>query len=258
MFRSDRGRGRTAHRKIAPSMSRLVLSFAPRADPDSDLTISRTILSFSTAERPGAGVGQDNSGRRAAFRMSSRHRPEEGGDSPHETPTNHADLFVGRRLEVDELVAAMLEPGHVTVSIGGVSGVGKTALAREVARRLRESGCEISWLDLSGTVIALGLEAALARSLGTETLDPTDLRLALRTRQVVLVIDGADRFAADIVSTCAASSVHRRSGSRHEVRLAMRRSGTRISSSATPASAWCSAPHCATWTTKKGEVSAPI
>ena len=100
---------------------------------------------------------------------------------------------------MDELVAAMLEPGHVTVSISGVSGVGKTTLAREVARRLGEGGCEISWLDLSANVIALELEAALARSLGTETLDPTDLRLALRTRQVVLVIDGVDRCAADIV-----------------------------------------------------------
>ncbi len=54
---------------------------------------------------------------------------------------------------------------------------------------------------------APGLEDALARSLGSETLSPIDLRLALRRRPVVLVIDGADRCAADIVPALQALEI---------------------------------------------------
>ncbi len=63
--------------------------------------------------------------------MVSRNGPGRSADDPLEMPTLHGDLFVGRRLDVDGLVAALLEPGHVTVSICGVSGVGKTALAEK-------------------------------------------------------------------------------------------------------------------------------
>ena len=193
-------------------MSRLVLSVAPGPIPDSENRRPHHQPNYSQLLHSGAARGR---GRAARFRRGGRSvshgEPTSAGERWGQLSRNAHDLGRPlRRAKALKWTSSFPQCSNQAPSRSPSAASrawARPRSAREVARRLGEGGCEISWLDLSGNVIGLGLEAALARSLGTQTLSPTDLRLALRTRQVVLVIDGADRFAADIVHTLQALAI---------------------------------------------------
>jgi predicted ATPase/DNA-binding SARP family transcriptional activator len=113
--------------------------------------------------------------------------------------------FVGRAAELSE-VAALLDE-HRLVTLTGPGGVGKTALAVEVARRLVLNFDDAAVVDLtraeqSGDVMAVLAEALRVRIDGP---DPTDAMLArLGNRKVLLIVDNCEPVvtqAAEAIAT---------------------------------------------------------
>lgn len=68
--------------------------------------------------------------------------------SPPQSPVPAADAFVGRERELSGLTAALVDTlsgRGALFLIGGEPGIGKSALADEVARRATESGFQVLW-----------------------------------------------------------------------------------------------------------------
>lgn len=108
-------------------------------------------------------------------------------------------VLIGREHELDTITAALSAEVPVTVSICGVSGSGKTALAQAAAARLVEqSGWELAWVDLELVVPGERIAAAMDRTLGVEALDREVLELAFQFRRVIVVLDGADQATDEV------------------------------------------------------------
>lgn len=118
--------------------------------------------------------------------------------------------FVGRDEDVQHTLRALSE--HRLVTITGVSGIGKTSLAIELARRLAQLVSEaasppksplhpqlesVLWFSLEGIGAVDALRARMALALG---LDPhrcrhdEDLALVIGSVPTLIVLDGADGF----------------------------------------------------------------
>jgi DNA-binding SARP family transcriptional activator len=119
----------------------------------------------------------------------------EAADRGDEQPTPGSEPLIGREQDVRVLVSALnTEPGVWNVS--GLCGVGKSALMREVARRVapsRPDGVRIVSLgdcDDGDAVVTVLLRACgLERHEG----DPQTLLLhAVRTRDMLLILDDCD------------------------------------------------------------------
>lgn len=117
---------------------------------------------------------------------------------PRQVPSPPAN-FLGREREVEALVGAVRDGAHVAL-VTGMGGVGKTALACELARRLAprfpDGQC---FLDLRGTTEPLDPVNAMRHVLWSihpaaateEDADrvPAAYRSALGTRRMLLVLD---------------------------------------------------------------------
>ncbi len=78
----------------------------------------------------------------------ARRRPARSPGPLMGTAQDVSSRFVGRRAEIgaiDELWAQAKDGGLQVVSIEGEPGIGKTGLARELARRARIEGCVVVW-----------------------------------------------------------------------------------------------------------------
>ncbi len=101
---------------------------------------------------------------------------------PREVPDPPAN-FIGRAVELSELVAAV-DSGQTVINIHGTNGVGKTATARELVRRVQQRfpGGQ-AYLDLQGAkqeVSAVGqspVSAAQALAYVIQKFDPTIAQL---------------------------------------------------------------------------------
>lgn len=115
--------------------------------------------------------------------------------------------LIGRDDDLDAVMARMEGGGLVTLV--GPAGVGKSRLAREVARR---SAGEVRLVDLVG-VETDGVAVAVADGVGVGAAEGTDiaggLRLALTGRSLLLVVDNADLVShalAEVVADLLANA----------------------------------------------------
>ena len=114
--------------------------------------------------------------------------------------------FVGRERELEELIKLST---HRLLTICGVGGLGKTRLAIELAKRLRDgpiSGLgyeDVYWVPLGPVANAVDVPAEVAASLGLSVGSGANALLAvinaLRGRRVLVVLDNCEHVA----SACA-------------------------------------------------------
>ncbi|HTM18945.1 MAG TPA: AAA family ATPase, partial [Kofleriaceae bacterium] len=116
--------------------------------------------------------------------------------------------FVGRDRELDE-VLARFAGGAALVELIGPGGIGKTRLAREVARRMRDrDGCRAIPVALGAARARADVLQASAAALGVALppeQDPVEaLAMALRSRgALLLVIDEAEPVVREVAAVVA-------------------------------------------------------
>lgn len=102
--------------------------------------------------------------------------------------------LVGRAAPVREIVELLASARLVTLA--GVGGVGKTRLALEVARRSRQGGGHVVFVDLSvatdGSGVVDAVFAALRLPAAARSDDLDGLVRVLRSRPVLLVLDNCE------------------------------------------------------------------
>lgn len=113
----------------------------------------------------------------------------------------HASTFVGRERELAEAMGQLLDPACRLLTLLGPSGVGKTRLAIEMARRTRQQFlhdvCYISLETVGRTVTEDDLLKIIAGGLSLNpSREPLRHRLIdyLRSREMLLVLDNFDLF----------------------------------------------------------------
>lgn len=122
---------------------------------------------------------------------------------PHNLPAR-IQTFVDREKEIQQVTHALLDPYIPMVTVTGIGGIGKTALALEVTHRLLEQGQfagGICWLDCQGSDKAL--DAFLRTIQATFGIAPVptlheEVRRYLRTYPCLLVLDGYETVAQDM------------------------------------------------------------
>ncbi len=198
---------RQAHRGDTPvlrDMLRQILQLNPtdewayRQCMQLDLDATRPHAVLRTYEVAGRELAQQLGLKPSAAlgELASRaSRLLEAADRGDEQQTASSEPLVGREQDVRKLVSALNEqPGLWNVS--GLSGVGKSALVREVARRVAPSRPDgVRMVSLSDCDNAEAVEAALLRACGLERHqgNPHTLLLHLaRTRDALLIIDDSD------------------------------------------------------------------
>ncbi|CAN7780592.1 winged helix-turn-helix domain-containing protein [Paraburkholderia hospita] len=126
-------------------------------------------------------------------------------------PVNRSALF-GRAKAIDDVARSLASAGHVTLV--GSGGIGKTCLAIEVARSLRNTFVDgVHLVSLASTSDGNGVLAALASSLDLNPavgpLTLTRLSKKLGGRRVLFVLDNCEHVlgaAAELAETLLAAS----------------------------------------------------
>lgn len=135
-------------------------------------------------------------------------------DAGHNNLPFQATSLIGRRLEVDEIMDLLRDPGVRLVTLTGIGGTGKTRLALQVAaEQADEYEHGVHFVDLSPIIAPEGVAPAITNVLGIATRgqeNPLEsLKKYLGTRQLLLVLDnfeqviGAAPLATDLLAAAS-------------------------------------------------------
>ena len=156
---------------------------------------STTALAEQTAAAPGT-VGSQQAGNNLPNQLTS---------------------LIGRETEVAEIKAEL--SNYRLVTLTGAGGVGKTRLAIEVGRSLLERYPDGVWfVELApltdAQLISPTIGAILGVSLGASSAPNTALAAALRTKQLLLILDNCEhvieqaaRIAEALIQVCAQMTI---------------------------------------------------
>ena len=124
-------------------------------------------------------------------------------DSVANTPQTHLPVsvtsLIGREHELRTIVQQLQDPACRLLTLSGPGGVGKTRLAMEVARQMRdELEQEIGFVSLAGTSAPEFIAPAIADSLGVIFSGNADLKAQLlnylEEKQLLLVLDNLEHL----------------------------------------------------------------
>ena len=130
---------------------------------------------------------------------------------------NQLTSLIGRETEVAEIKAEL--SNYRLVTLTGAGGVGKTRLAIEVGRSLLERYPDGVWfVELApltdAQLIAPTIGAILGVNLGASSAPDTALAAALRTKQLLLILDNCEhvieqaaRIAEALIRVCAQMTI---------------------------------------------------
>ncbi len=116
-----------------------------------------------------------------------------------------AQLLVGRADALDQLQEFLAT--HRIVTLTGAGGIGKTVLAREVARRLlADYNGDVRFVELAGIssqdVVFSTVATALGLRIGDEEASARALASSIKDRKVLIVLDSCEHLV-DAVATLA-------------------------------------------------------
>ncbi|MFN2202582.1 MAG: helix-turn-helix domain-containing protein, partial [Caldilineaceae bacterium] len=134
--------------------------------------------------------------------------------APHNLPSP-ATPFVGRRREIDDVLARLRDPACRLLTLVGQGGMGKTRLAIEVARRAYEQedvtadGVFFVGLETLSRPDQVGVAIASSLGLPVEGADPYGLALSyMAGKRLLLVLDNFEQLVegaglvSDILAEC--------------------------------------------------------
>lgn len=167
----------------------------------------------------GANLGPESRELCDVISSAARRARTEPGDAPVEAPSapsaprsseplqnvspvpHRATRFFGRDQELEEAVR-LLTGAHAWCTIVGPGGVGKTRLAEETARRLRDlHGLAVAYVSLEDLQDGSQVPTTVAEALGfpaSAAESPQVLRSALVAAPTVLVLDNAEHVLAGV------------------------------------------------------------
>jgi predicted ATPase len=109
--------------------------------------------------------------------------------------------FVGRSVEIEEIVRLLDEPSCRMLTLHGLGGVGKTRLAHAVMQHVAEAFPDsAAWVSLEGVERPAAVADAMARALGIDVRPGTTAGEALldrlRARRQLIVLDNFEHLLA--------------------------------------------------------------
>ena len=121
-------------------------------------------------------------------------RPEQDPSPPPSVLPPRSGRLIGRDQDLTRLRADLAEPG-ATVAVTGLPGVGKTAVARQLAHELADDGTAVWWVDLRGVDHDELVSAAVTQqTVPTSTPAPgPGPAQAFRGADGLLVLDGCEQ-----------------------------------------------------------------
>jgi predicted ATPase/DNA-binding winged helix-turn-helix (wHTH) protein len=116
--------------------------------------------------------------------------------APTNLPESVSEL-IGREIELDEVLG--LVGSHRLVTLVGAGGIGKTRLSIEVARHLLPRFVDGIWIvelaPLSDPeLVPVAVATALGLELASDTASPLSVANALRSKQLMLVLDNCEHM----------------------------------------------------------------
>ena len=130
--------------------------------------------------------------------------------TPARIPTNLPEAvseLIGRDVELDEILA--LTTSHRLVTLTGTGGIGKTRLSLEVARRVLPRFADGVWaIELAPLsdpeLVPVAIATALGLELASGTASPLSVANALRSQQLMLVLDNCEHVVGAAAQTAEA------------------------------------------------------
>lgn len=121
-----------------------------------------------------------------------------GGAPPAGPEQPPLTSFVGRREELEHLVARLADPACCLLTLVGPGGIGKTRLAAEAAARCASRFADgVRFIPLSGATLPEHIPGAVASALGLQLAGSggwSELAAALRGRELLLVLDNVEQL----------------------------------------------------------------
>jgi len=137
----------------------------------------------------------------AIWGLPANFPPVRATDARHNNLSPQRDRFIGREIEIADVLALLRRPGVRLVTLTGPGGVGKTRLALEVGKQaFAEFADGVVFVELAAITDAALMHGPFARALGVadtpgQPIEET-VRASLRGKHLLVMLDNLEHLPA--------------------------------------------------------------